>query len=167
MTDLIADLERGLSIDKNALDVEVQQHPDVFYRVARELEYAVSEHDAAKQSVEDIKAEVDAEIRRSAADQSEKITETQVESRKRLNPDVAKALDVLHAKAYKMGQLKALKESFVQRSYALSQLTDLYNGGYFSLSAGQQPKSLRGSIADNAKEEMNRMRRRDERYPTR
>jgi K+-sensing histidine kinase KdpD len=132
MTDLrISELENMLILDENALDEALEQQPDLFYRVSKELALTVSRRDFAKQTKEEVEATVDAKIRHTAAVQDEKITERQIESEKRLHKDVQKAIKDLFVLNEKVGHLSALKEAFQQRSYVLKSLCDLYIAGYF------------------------------------
>lgn len=128
----IAELEKGLRIDENALDEAHLQHADAFYRVSKQLAYLVSQRDAAKQAVEDAEAEADQDIRRTAAKHDNaKITVGEISAMIRLDPDVKKARDRYLTLSASVNELSALKEAFQQRSYMLSGLTSLYSANYF------------------------------------
>ncbi len=155
----IDELEEGLLIDKNTLDEIHEQHPDLFHRVAKQLTLLISRRDAAKQEKEDVEAQIDAKIRRDAEIAEEKVTEKQIESEKRLHKEVRAAMDRLASLQKQVGQWTALKEAFIQRSYALSGLVDLYTSGYFGANTSGSSARMKEHDADNARREMNRMRR--------
>lgn len=130
----IAELEKGLRIDENALDEAHLQHADAFYRVSKQLAYLVSQRDAAKQAVEDEEAEADQRIRLDAVsveDPKAKITAVEIAALIRLEPSVKKARNRYLSLNGSVNELSALKEAFQQRSYMLSGLTSLYSANYF------------------------------------
>jgi hypothetical protein len=126
----LTDLEPGLKIDQNALDEACAHHPDLFYRVAQRLADETSFRDAAKEQLANTEALVDAEIRDDWRET--KSTEKEIDSRKRLDPRVEEArkryLDYCHSTA----QWAALKDAFLQRSYMLKSLGELYISNYYS-----------------------------------
>jgi hypothetical protein len=139
MTD-IKKLEAKLAINEHALDVALREHPDLFYKVAVELALAISNRDEAKQDLEETEAEVDMELRKDAALISVKTTEKEIESNKKADKRVKSANDRFLAERLNAARWTALKESFEQRSYALSKLVDLYLANYYSSS--DSPKNL-------------------------
>ena len=159
--DVVA-LENGLSIDENALDEAWIRHPDLFYRVARELVMAISKRDQAKINKEEAEARADARIRHDAEVSDEKVTESAVKSKKQLDPKVQAAENELAVLSERVGLLSALKESYIQRSYALKSLVELHTTGYFgtNLSEPANVKRMKQSDAESNREHMNRMRRR-------
>ena len=160
--DDVADLEGALSIDENALDEAWQTHPDLFYRVARELAMAISKRDGAKKDKEEAEAYADAHIRHAAAMSDEKITEAEVKSKKQLDGKVRATETQLAVLNERVGLLSALKESYIQRSYALKSLVELHTTGYFgtNLSESSNTRRMKQSDAESNREHMNRMRRR-------
>ncbi len=89
-----------------------------------------------------------------------KITEKEVDSQKRLHPDVKAALEVLGKLNLKVGRLFALKEAFQQRANALENLVKLYIAGYFGESSPRRAESnLRTRDAEIAREKMAEARR--------
>lgn len=156
---IISDLEEGLLIDEHALDEALQMQPDLFYQVTRTLASLISRRDAAKQNKEDTEARVDAKIRHDAAVSEEKMTEKQVESEKRLSKDVRAAMDQLASLNEQVGRWSALKEAFMQRSYVLKSMCDLYVAGYFEANiSGGSASRMKDHDAGNARREMSRMR---------
>lgn len=128
----IAELEKGLRIDEDALDEAHLQHADAFYRVSKQLAFLISQRDAAKQAVEDVEAEADQGIRQDAEKhEAKKITVLEVASLVRLDPSVKSARARFLSLAGNVNELTALKEAFQQRSYMLSGLTALYTANYF------------------------------------
>ncbi len=82
----LQDLERALKIDKHALDEGLECQADLFYMVARECALFVSRQDSASQQQKEVEAAVDQGIRRQL-DPNEKVTEANIEARRRTHPD--------------------------------------------------------------------------------
>lgn len=128
----IKDYEKALLVDEHALNEELQHQPDLFYRVSKLLLNAISERDAAKQDLVELEARVDAEIRKDASVSGERVTEKEVESQKKLNPKVTKAIRDLHALQLQVAKYTALKEAYMQRANVLRDFVTLYSANYFS-----------------------------------
>jgi hypothetical protein len=157
-TDLsFKELEAGLAIDPNALDKGIIQQPDYFYRVARRLELALSQRDAAKKELEEIEAEVDQDIRQGAPSDT-RVTEGDVKAQTRLDKRVRVAIRKQLELGMEVGKLSALKEAYRQRSYAFNQLNELAITGYFGndVATGGHVKTV---LAERAKRSMNNARR--------
>lgn len=128
----LEELEPGLQIDEHALDEALQEQPDLFYRVSKDLALLTSRRDAAKQNVSEVEAQVDLEVRSGAAKRDEKIPEREVDAQKRLHPKVKAAVAQMLQLNSAVGQLAALKEAFQQRSWVLKDLVGLYIANYYS-----------------------------------
>lgn len=149
----IEEFKKKLSIDEHGLEFALRDHPNFVYDVGMELALAISHRDEAKQSLEEIEASVDAEIREEAAEQGEKITEKEVESHKKVHDRVKKANQTYLNSKLNASQWSVLKEAFDQRSYALSKLVDLYLANYYSDKTGVQTghHDIKTMRADTAK----------------
>jgi hypothetical protein len=158
-TPSIADLEKGLHIDENSLDDELVIHPDLFYRVTKQLTLLISQRDAADQEKKEIEARIDAQLRHDAEVTDTKTTERQIESDKRRDKDVIKATDRLLELNKQVGQWQALKEAFMQRSYMLKAMCDLYVAGYFGANLDSSTSRMKEHDAENNRREMDRLRR--------
>jgi hypothetical protein len=124
-------LEAALVIDENALEDALQAQPEAFYRVSKALAFAMSRRDAAKKTLEEVEATVDLNHRAIAAANDQKVTERALESMRILHSDVKIARDGYIAFEHKFNKLRALKDSFEQRSWALNKLVDLYIHNYY------------------------------------
>ena len=154
-------LEAKLIIDEHALDIALREHPDLFYKVASALALAISNRDEAKQNVDEIEAEVDAELRRAAAVSGEKTTEKEVESNKKVDKRVKTANDKFLEEKYTTAKWTALKDAYEQRSYALSKLVDLFLANYYSSNEDKKVggPALRDARAQQVKAEVANRRR--------
>lgn len=157
------ELEDGLAIDENGLDQAIMQQPDLFHRVAKASALWSSRRDAAKQQVTETEARVDAEIRHDLEVEGTRVTEAAVASAKAINRDVLAArtshLEISTAAA----EWSALKEAYQQRSYSLSNLTDLYVAGYFTdfmqpRTQARNAQDLRNRDAAEGRQAMNELR---------
>ena len=158
----IEELEQALSIEEHALEDECRAQPDSFYHVAKQLALVISRRDAAKQSLEEEEARADGDIRRAAEQEDEKVTETQVKSMVKIDKAVVTARKSLSELNLKVGVLSALKESFQQRSYALSHLVDLYIHNYYGeVKSDHRSGDMKTADANNAKTQLHQMRQRE------
>lgn len=155
-------LESGLQIDEHALDDALVTQPDFFYRVSKQLAMVVSKRDAAKQALAEEEARCDAQFRKDALDNKEKLTETEIKNMIRLDREV-KALSTGMLKLNReVGELTALKEAFQQRSYVLKDLVNLYIANYYTSNqdGGPSGRALKDHSADIARRGMAEARRR-------
>lgn len=159
---LLEEFQGLLKIDKNGLDEEYANYPDVIFRVNIAHELAISRRDAAKKFVEVTRARVEVAIRREAAAQQDvkKPTETEFANRTTLHSDVVAAEEELLKRGGILGRLSAMRDAMKQRSYALSELAAMWVAGYYA-DSGHKPKGAH-DVADrkaaNNREQMDRMR---------
>lgn len=150
--ELLEELEAGLLIDKNDLDEELIRHPDLFYRVSKELTMLTSRRDAAKQEIAAVEAEADARARRAMRKGDEKVTEPEVKARIRLDKDVEDAYRVHQDLARDVGLFSALKEAYQSRSYVIKDLVQLWIANYYGDKAERHTRNaVREHTADDAR----------------
>jgi len=142
------DLEQGLRIDEHALEDSWKEQPELFYRVSKKLALLISERDEAKRDLALVEAEVDEELRKDAREKEVKITEREIESRKLQDKEVVKSYERLARLNLQVSEYGALKESFSQRSFALSKLVELYLAEYYG---DRDPKTRGGEELINRK----------------
>jgi hypothetical protein len=138
----IAEFRKYLKIDKNQLDDELMNQPQLFEKVGDAWVDAIAKRDAMKESLANIDAALDSAVRQQFDDDGEKYTEAMVKN--------AVQLDIKHKTAaiafLKMKSdadaLWILKESFQQRMTVLEYMCRLYLGSYF------QQDSVRAVPAD-------------------
>jgi hypothetical protein len=152
------ELEDGLAIDKFNLDDDIIQQPELYRIVSQRYELEVSKRDAAKQTLTEVEANIDAEIRNDAAKHNERITENDIKSQVAIHREVLAAKQDLHVLSQSVGQLKGLEKAYDHRMKALDLLVRLHGSQYFST-----PTKVLGTHKTNqanfVKTEMNRMRR--------
>ena len=154
----LRDLERALKIDKHALDEGLECQADLFYMVARECALLVSRQDSASQQQKEVEAAVDQGIRRQL-DPNEKVTERDIEARRRTHPDVVEIVGQLLDLKRDVAIWQALKEAWQQRSYVLKELVTLYVASYYGDSTGRATDRVKGRDADTARRKMADARR--------
>lgn len=156
-TVLFSQLEAGLSIDPHNLNDALAEQPTLFYHVAKQLALEISRRDAAKQTLAEVEASADQGIRDHAETNEFKLTEKDVESQKRLDPNVQQCIKVLADLEYRTRRLTALKDAFQERGYALKGLVDLYSISYYAESTGPS-KQLKNVQAELTMQEIARTR---------
>jgi hypothetical protein len=160
----LEELEKGLRIDPDALDEALQDQPQSFYAVSKELVLLLSRRDAAKQALQIVEAEVDAEIRRSLSKEEKRVTEKEIETRRVVHKDVQQASDELLELNKQAAQYQALKEAFQQRSYVLKDLVGLALSNYYGEVAvssydRRYGQATRDATAEKARTDMREMRK--------
>ena len=160
----IEELEAGLRIDEHALEDALKVHSDLFYKVSDQMTLSLSLRDEAKQQLEETEAEVDLGLRKDAALSEERVTDTAIAFQRKIDRRV-KAANANYLKLkHDAARWAALKESFEQRSYALSKLVDLYIANYYGDSEHKEPRrqpNLRDIKATQVKAAMNEKRHRE------
>lgn len=148
-SDFITRMAEGIRIDPHGLDDALLSHSNMFYEIAQRLALTISRRDAAKDEVKVVEAEVDEIIRDSHAQDEKRATDKAVAAEVTQHKDVIAARKSYQGLEAEVGQLTALKESYLQRSYALSKLCDLYLASYYAKSEGGSTSAGKlGSIKD-------------------
>jgi hypothetical protein len=111
----ISELEAGLRYDPRDLSDALSQQPELFYRVAKRLAMAISNADTVKLELSDLKAQLTVD----AYDNELKPTADKVSSIVRVDPTVISLAKELITCDRIVGELTALKESYIQRGYSL------------------------------------------------
>lgn len=152
----LEELETGLRIDEHALDDALVNHPDMFYRVSKQLAMLVSQRDAKKQELAEEEAKADGDIRETALKHKDKTTDTAVKQLIRLDKDVVRVSRELIDLNRQVGSWTALKEAFQARSYVLKDLVSLYIANYYTgnQDGGASGRALRNHNASHVRDEL-------------
>jgi hypothetical protein len=137
----LTELQAALAIDKSALDDEVIRQPVLFYAISEQLTEANAELDAAKEDLATVRAEIDAIWRAKLGKNGNKVTEKMVENCVQTSNEREKAFDNYLKAKIRANKLSDLKEAFLQRSYMLKHLVELYATNYFEDSAIKPSRS--------------------------
>lgn len=156
----LQDLEKALKIDKHALDEGLECQSDLFYMVARECALLMSRQDSASQELKEIEAFVDQKIRREL-DPNEKVTERDIEARRRTHSDVVEVVSKLLDLKRDVAIWQALKEAWQQRSYVLKELVTLYVASYYGDKTNSTSDRMKEHDAGTARRKMADARRGD------
>jgi hypothetical protein len=147
-------LKQQIIIDKHGLDEELVHQPHLFQRVAENYAWAVSFRDDARQNLKLTESNVSLQLRRTAVEEHEKLTESGIEARIHVDPKYSAMYeDWLSWKAI-AEQWEALRESYAQRAYALKDLVALYVAGYYNTNSvtGSQNEARKG-VAETVRRE--------------
>lgn len=148
----IESCEENLQIDEHGLEEALQSQVTSYYEVSKRMSLEISRRDAAKQYLKSVEARVDAQIRRKAKDDGEKITEPGVEARRISDEEVLAATHVLMDAEARVRDITALKEAFSQRSYVLKDMVSLWISNYYGGSEDERAnKSVRSMNAEATK----------------
>jgi hypothetical protein len=151
----------AIMIDRNALDEMWVMQPQIYHDIAERTAMEISRRDEAKDMLREIEATIDAELREAAdidfqKNGVKKPTETAIKNMVR--DDVRwKRANKAHAELEgNVALLGALKESFMQRRYALQDLVTLHVSGY-GMDASSKPS--RDARYEDNKQRMNKLRK--------
>lgn len=148
MTIDIEEFKKYLVIDKNSLDQEIIQHPELLFHIAEACIEAASERDARKEILAMTDATIDAEVR----DEADKITEAAVKNRIQVHAKHVEAWTSYAEAKQRADVLSALRDSFSTRGFMLRDLVQLHVSGYWENNSvtGQDPayRRTRQRLAD-------------------
>lgn len=148
-----------LRIDKRDLDTELEVQAETFFKVSEKCAECISLRDQAKTELEKITAEIDVDIRRNPPD-DKKLSETQILNLVKTDPEYLHYQGKYFDLRLLASKWEALKEAFVQRSYALKDLSNLYTSGYWTdASTGSAKSAHVEKAAEAARASMNEKRR--------
>lgn len=120
---------RLLPIDKHRLDDELESHAGI----AAQVSVVIAAANTAQQRAKDHLARVEARCWATIKDTGEKLTAAEIEGRVVRNPARIDAFEAYLAARELYEQWLGMGESWKQRSYAISKLSELYCGNYFAL----------------------------------
>jgi hypothetical protein len=117
---------RKLAIDRDDLDLCLQEQPELFYQVSEGQVLANASRDATKLMLEEAEAAEDDRLRTQAAKHAEKITEPEIKRAIKQAPEVKRlGQEYLEFKTL-AARWGVLKESYEQRSYMLKELVSTH-----------------------------------------
>jgi hypothetical protein len=135
------DFEKRIKIDQDALNDELVAQPELFLATSKAYVAAVSERDAAKTRLDEVRAAAYFRVREHIEASGDKATEAAVAARVELDDKYRKAV-AIHLKARQVAaEAEAVKEAFGQRGYVLKDLAALYIAGYYVASSVSGPAS--------------------------
>ena len=120
-----------LELDKNALDQEISQHPDLLFKVAEAHVEAIAERDSLKEQLATVDATLDAKIRLELDNAGEKVTESIVKNQVQSHPLHKSAFDDYSAAKKDADVLGALRDSFNSRGHLIRDLAQLHMAQYW------------------------------------
>lgn len=126
------ELMARIKIDKNALDDNAVEQPELFFRCAEQLELAISRRDRLKYDLDLLTAKIDCDIRARYEKQEKKFTEKSVSSEVEADVDIIDLKRKLLDAGQDVGKWRALREALEQRRDMLKVEANLYVGNYFT-----------------------------------
>ncbi len=161
----LKELEAALKIDKHDLDTELMSQADMFYRVAQEYAHITSVKDELYENIKQTDAKTNIMLRESFADRGTKATESQINAAVLDHQDHKEAFHDWITSKEEADKLGSLKEAFMQRSYMLKDLAQLYIAGYWSdKTVSAEDTTSKEAVYKKRKSRLAE-RRRDARHP--
>lgn len=160
MSDIYKELKAKLAIDEHKLEIANRDNPGLVEAVGVEYVYAISERDLAKQVLDELEAGIDSDLRKEASLLTEKVTEKQIESSKKIHPKVIEATRNYLDLKLSAALWSTLKDSFDARTRAISNLIELCKLNYYSNIEKRGPdEALKTVQADKVKRHLAEARR--------
>lgn len=123
---------KELQIDQYNLDQELLEQASKFYEVSEQFTRTSSLRDEAYEQIKELDAELNTSIRQEYIDSGTKFTEAQISSQVISHQDHKEAYRAYLNYKAKADELQSLKDAYIQRSYMLRDLVQLYIAGYFA-----------------------------------
>lgn len=120
----LEELEEQIKIDDTNINAELISHPHYFNHISRGAADAVSVRDMAKFEVETYESALYLRIRKDFVERGERTTEALLDHLVRSDPNRIKLVNNYLSAKHLADQWSALKESFIQKGYALKELID-------------------------------------------
>ena len=149
---MIDELRDRLRIDRDELDISLEEQPELYYHVAQAHAHAVAEADAARLDRDEVVAKLDARIRKTFEAKGEKFTETKLSQELSLLPEAQEARRARVRAGEKVNDWQALKDAYHQRSFMLRELVALYIAQRHDAAMAGGSAEARGRLADDASE---------------
>jgi hypothetical protein len=152
---------RKLQIDRNELDVAIQEHPGLYLEVQEASIRAASLRDEAKTEMEETYARVGTKTRTELERKEEgRVTEQRIKDAIAVNKEYTAAVSAFQEAKLEADLLNALVLAFSERGRMLSKLTDLFISGYWAqASVRGAGRDVRDKRAADAREAMASTRR--------
>lgn len=120
-----------IKINRDSLDEEAINQPNLFFHASEAFALAVSVKDAKKQQLELTEAQLDKDIREEAAADEKKVTEPWVKQEIIRSQKYQRAAKEHIEATLTSNRWSALKEAYKQRADMLKVLQNLYCTGHF------------------------------------
>ncbi len=151
-----------VNIDRNALDVEVEQQPALLMAVTSMHAKALNDRDAQKVLVAETYAKLYLHIKKKALDDGTKLSEEAIKQRVIASQQHRDAQHNFLVASNLLTEWSALRESVVARGHALKTMVDLWSSSYFASSsvtvAGVKAEQVQVAQAKTARAESIRKR---------
>jgi hypothetical protein len=136
------------------------EQADIFYRVSKQFALAVSLRDQKKLERDEAIAQADDYLRRKADTAGTKVTEEGLKKAIQLDKEVSELLREVISLNTQVERWSALKEAFIQRSYAVKDMVALYSAGYWTTaSMAATGNDSMNARADRLREKAGELRR--------
>ncbi len=125
-------IDEILKIDKDNLDIEWGRQPRLFQEWSEKLANAIYERDKKKQELEELKAELDSDIRKNPSSYGlDKVTESAISSTIVRNEKYKEKYDEVIDAVKRVNILTGIRDALEHKKSALKHLTNLFLANYY------------------------------------
>jgi hypothetical protein len=134
------ELKAGLSVDRDALDIELIKQPNLFFHASEGTAYAESIRDRKALEIDKVFAELDLDVRDNMTSDGERITEDKVKQQINREDDYHRVLNDHRISNHEFRKWESLKNAYRMRAEMLKSLVSLHNSNYFGEVTGMAEK---------------------------
>jgi hypothetical protein len=154
-----AEIRTKLRIDDDDLDRCLVEQPDYFFKAAEKYAEFNAQRDLLKLELKELTAQLDQDIRTKALREEVKITENAIANQITTLPKIKDLQRKLLEAQRAVEDWSSLKEGFVQRSYALKDLTAIQLARFNNLGVELGSVGARRDVGDRNRQRAEEMRR--------
>lgn len=155
---LLDEFREKLIIDEHNLDQEIKYHSSLFYRVGELYVKAKMDSDACQSIISDVSAKLDEQIREEHTEK-EKLKEREIKARIENTTEMKKARAAYAEAKHRTDKLSTLKESYIQRGYQLTNMTQLHSVNYYNSSDSKTYKQVRDVHDEEVRKDLSEQRK--------
>ena len=141
----LLDFEKQLEVDRDRLDEELSNFPSIFYTVTDHYLEARKHVKRLEARLDRTSASLSSALRSAALqDEGKKAPETQLKQEVSLHPKYKKMKSKLSDAVYIQDRWSALKDAFIQKSFALKGLVSLVQSEQYQVDSAKTTSPRRG-----------------------
>lgn len=149
-----------IRIDRDQLDMSVEEQAGIYLSVSEQYVKAVSERDALRDQLARKDAEIAGAVRQKAEQNKSRATEAMINDAVMLHNDHIQLSERLSLAKKEVDLWMSLRDAFDQRMRMLRELVTLYTTGYFSVAGTGKPRNtVHDALADSARQRLSEQRK--------
>lgn len=137
----VDELASHLKVDRNALDDQCEDQPELVWHAGQHLATSRTRKEKAEERLKVVAADLDPVVREELANQGKKVNETTVKAAIRAHQDYDKAQRRYLEAVEDLNRAEALHEAMKARGFALTAMVELYKAQYYQTNSRREDNS--------------------------